>query len=57
MPIDEREANARLIIASLDLLNALQMARAWMLVANLVGPEYDADMAYINATIAKARGE
>jgi len=55
---DQREANARLIAAAPELLEALKLARAYMHVS-LGSPSWDGGNPYpvIDAALAKAKGE
>jgi hypothetical protein len=52
----DHEANARLIMAAPDLLDALELARDRLEVCNHEGEEDEA-LAQIGAAIAKAEGE
>lgn len=53
-PLDEAKANARLIAAAPDLLDALQSARKWLVIND--DSRCQSDLKAVEATIAKAEG-
>lgn len=54
----ERDANAHLIAAAPDLLEALKLSLAWFLAADCAAtPGGRKDLATIRAALAKARGD
>lgn len=53
----QQEANARLIAAAPELLDALKKTRAALLCADAAGIPVDEELAQLDAAIAKATGE